>query len=118
LLDQVGAEEIMALEQSLIEAGSLTVEDITKLCDVHVAVFRETLEQQAPVQAERSHSHPIELFGAKSRAVKELVDELRRVVEEIAGREEGADIEDALDRWQQGHAKLMEVDEHYSLKEN
>lgn len=117
LLDQVGAEEIMSLEQSLIEDGSLTVEDITKLCDVHVAVFRETLEN-TPEQPEPSHGHPLEAFGAETRAVKELVEQLRTVVEDIAAQEEGADIAEALGRWQQVHAELMKVDEHYGNKEN
>ena len=42
LLDQVGASEIAEIEQTLINEG-LPVEEVQKLCDVHVAVFKESL---------------------------------------------------------------------------
>jgi DUF438 domain-containing protein len=45
LLDQVGASEIAEIEQTLINEG-LPVEEVQKLCDVHVAVFKESLDKQ------------------------------------------------------------------------
>ena len=39
--------EIAAAEQDLIEEGLLR-EEIQRLCDVHLAVFREALERQRP----------------------------------------------------------------------
>lgn len=45
LLDQVGAAEIADIEQTLINEG-LPVEEVQRLCDVHVAVFKESLDKQ------------------------------------------------------------------------
>lgn len=118
LLDQVGPEEIMALEQSLIDEEGVTVEEITKLCDVHVAVFRDSLEQQTTATSEAAHGRPMDAFATESHAVKELVEKLRPVVERIAAQEEGADISADLDTWKNGHARLMKLDEHYGRKEN
>ncbi|UCC76659.1 MAG: DUF438 domain-containing protein, partial [Anaerolineales bacterium] len=45
LLKDVGPTEIAALEQTLIAEG-LPEQEIKRLCDVHVAVFRDSLETQ------------------------------------------------------------------------
>lgn len=116
LLDQVGPEEIMALEQSLVDDG-LEVEQITKLCDVHVSVFRDSLEQQAH-DIKPTTGHPIDAFAAESKAITALLDTLGPVVEEIKAKEAGEPIDELLERWQMGHAELTGVDEHYSRKEN
>ena len=48
LLSDVGADEIVHIEQSLVGEG-LDPAQIKPLCDVHVAVFRQSLDaQQAP----------------------------------------------------------------------
>lgn len=52
LLDQVGPTEIADIEQSLINEG-LAVEEIQKLCDIHVAVFKESLEKQKVAEIEQ-----------------------------------------------------------------
>ena len=58
ILQQASAGEIAEIEQALIAEG-LPVEDIQYLCDVHVAMFRESLDQQTPGadDARASHLH-------------------------------------------------------------
>ncbi|MGD2148497.1 MAG: DUF438 domain-containing protein, partial [Anaerolineae bacterium] len=46
LLEGVGALDIAQIEQELIEEGMPETE-IQRLCDVHVAVFRESLDAEA-----------------------------------------------------------------------
>ena len=68
LLDQVGATEISELEQALINEG-LPVEEIQELCDVHVAVFRESLDKQfdeAMAKSEQAE-HPVNVFKWKMK---------------------------------------------------
>ena len=45
VLSTATAQEISDIEQTLIEEG-MPVEDIQYLCDVHVAMFRESLDRQ------------------------------------------------------------------------
>ena len=45
MLQDVGATDIAEIEQELVEEG-MPAEEIKRLCDVHVAVFRESLETQ------------------------------------------------------------------------
>lgn len=63
LLRDVGPTEIAEIEQALIDEGFPEME-IKRLCDVHVAVFRESLEvQQKP---ETIPGHPIHTFRAEN----------------------------------------------------
>ncbi len=78
LLEQVGPSEIGELEQSLINEG-LPVEEIQKLCDVHVAVFKESLEKQkaaAAVLAE-VETNPLADLEDENRKIKALVADIK-----------------------------------------
>ena len=59
ILQETGPSEISQVEQELINEG-VPVEDIRKLCDVHLAVFRESLEKQETVVPQ---GHPIFLLS-------------------------------------------------------
>lgn len=91
LLEQVGPSEIGELEQSLINEG-LPVEEIQKLCDVHVAVFKESLEKQkaaAAVLAE-VETNPLADLEDENRKIKALVADIKGgLVEQIGGAAEG-----------------------------
>lgn len=116
LLDQVGPEEIMALEQSLVDDG-LDVEQITKLCDVHVAVFRESLEQieeQPPIP----DTHPLDVFLAENESVTVVLDKIKPAVQSIIEADSGTAIDALFDEVRSGHTRLMELDRHYTRKEN
>lgn len=111
LLQDVGPGEIAELEQALIAEG-LPEEEVKRLCDVHVAVFRESLEaQEAP---ETIPGHPVHTFRAENRAVEEILEALRAAVEALG---EGAD-EERLARARERLQELRAYDKHYLRKEN
>ncbi|MEM3894588.1 DUF438 domain-containing protein, partial [Thermofilum sp.] len=60
LLRQVSPIEIPFLEQQLVREGLVTVNDILKLCDLHVELFRESLETRT-LQGVPS-GHPLDLL--------------------------------------------------------
>ena len=63
LLQGVSTQEIVEIEQTLIAEG-LPIEEIQHLCDIHVAMFREALDQQSP--PEMTPGHPIYTFRAEN----------------------------------------------------
>ena len=65
----VSGDEIATMEQELINEGSLTAEQITKLCNVHLDVFKESL----PVCAEEIPGHPIHTYTEENRIAKKLL---------------------------------------------
>ena len=76
LLHDVGATEIAEIEQALIEEG-LPETEVKRLCDVHVAVFRESLEEQA--KPDTISGHPVYTFLAENGAAGRVLDGLGRM---------------------------------------
>jgi len=113
LVEDVSPTEISRLEQSLIDEG-LPEEEVKRLCDVHVEVFRHSLDQQ---ESPRPPSgHPVHNLMAENRATENLLAEIEAILEECAhdaekirvnSKELGGLIE-----------KLSEIEKHYIRKEN
>jgi DUF438 domain-containing protein len=104
LLREVDGGDIAKIEQALIAEG-LPETEIKRLCDVHVAVFRESLDaQEEPVSAP---GHPIDTFRTENEAAAKVLDAL-----------EGAIRASDWAKVRQGLAKLREYDRHYLRKEN
>lgn len=119
LLAQVGPAEIGEIEQALINEG-MPVEEIQRLCDVHVAVFRDSLEKQltgaaAPQDPAEEALHDLKEFNKKTGA---LVEEIRGILDQISSAPDGADHSAQLAAWAAKHQQLLEVDKHYAKKEN
>ncbi len=108
-VEDVGAEEIAAMEQQLIRGG-MPVAEVQRLCDVHVGAFRELLDQQAAVEA--PPGHPADTLMAENRRIEELLDALGRLapraVDEVPVR---AGLGAVVD-------ELAGIDGHYTRKEN
>ena len=122
LLDQVGASEIADIEQSLINEG-LPVEEVQKLCDVHVAVFKESLDKQkATVDAKATQKDivagALDPLKEENKVISRLVKEIQQIMTTISEAETGSDIESLLTEWEDKHKQLLMIDQHYSKKEN
>lgn len=112
LLRDVGPTEIAEIEQALIDEG-LPEMEIKRLCDVHVAVFRESLEvQQKP---ETIPGHPIHTFRAENQAATGVLDRLQEAIEALL--ESPADPA-RLDEARRRLAEMREYEKHYRRKEN
>jgi len=104
LLHDVGATEIAEIEQALIAEG-LPEAEVKRLCDVHVAVFRESLEAQA--KPETIPGHPVYTFLAENGATGRVLDELEAAL--------------GASEWEQARAclrELREYERHYLREEN
>jgi hypothetical protein len=104
------ASEIAEAERALISEG-ISVTEIQRLCDLHVAVFRDSLDQdQAP---ESLPGHPVFTFRMENEVIMRLLEAM----------------EDTLDDWQDGDPNALDalrqqldnltaIEKHYSRKEN
>ena len=111
LLEDVGAGEIAEIEQALIDEG-LPEMEVKRLCDVHVAVFRESLDQQA--KPETVPGHPVYTFLAENGAALRVLDALG---EALAAAKDGPDSEQ-LERAHERLRELQAYEKHYLRKEN
>lgn len=105
------AAEIAEMEQALIRGG-MPVESIQRLCDVHVNVFRGSLDRQE-VPPPPPPGHPVHTYMAENRAIEEAANRwtaLCRAVE--SGSPPAAEAMSAALQ------KLADVEIHYARKEN
>ena len=103
VLDHAGAAEISAMESELMAEG-MPEQEIRRMCELHVAVFRDTLEQRPAPQAQPGH--PVHTFMRENRVILELAAAYRATV---AGG--GLAAPAPL------HARIAAVDTHYKRKE-
>lgn len=115
LIKDLAPGELSQIEQSLINEG-LAIPEVQRLCDVHAAVFRDALEQAQPPEA--TPGHPIYTFKRENEAIERLINnEIKPLLSDLAA----ATGEDELDIvWQltEDLNLLLDIDKHYSRKEN
>jgi DUF438 domain-containing protein len=75
ILVDVSATEIADMEQSLISSGELTAQQVTALCDLHVQVFKESLDVQE--RPETIPGHPVHTYMNENKEAQKLIDVLR-----------------------------------------
>ncbi|NLM35367.1 MAG: DUF438 domain-containing protein, partial [Clostridiales bacterium] len=110
LIKGVSTAEISQMEAQLIKEG-MKVEEIQRLCDVHAAVFKGSIEEIH--HPEQSPGHPIHTFKRENEAVKSLIDnELKPNIEKYKNNE---DVKYSL---LENINLLWDLDKHYSRKEN
>ena len=110
----VTATEISAAEQALIAEG-MPVSEIQRLCDVHAAVFKGTIEEiHRPAAPDATPGHPVNTLQRENRAIERLLaTEIRPNLPGLSDNEPEAR-KAILDAF----ARLGEIDKHYSKKEN
>ncbi len=115
LVQGVEATEIAKMEQALMDEG-LSVEEIKRLCNVHVEIFKEALEDQD--RPEPPPGHPIHTFMKENRASEEIMSEINLVIGRIG---HPPDLE-AFKTHSQALGTLIErfseINTHYTRKEN
>jgi DUF438 domain-containing protein len=111
VLREATVQEIAEIEEALIKEG-LPVEDIQYLCDVHVAMFRESLDQQEV--PEMTPGHPVYTFRAENELANLVLNESRHLLDKFKKDPSGQNRDDLL----AGIEKLKEFNNHYERKEN
>lgn len=111
LLTGVGGDEIARIEQALVAEG-LDPDQIKPLCDVHVAVFRESLDTQADPQT--IPGHPVFTFRAENLAVGRVLNNVKAALDNY----KAAPGEATLQAARESVRKLREYERHYLRKEN
>ena len=115
LISGVEASEIAKMEQALMDEG-LPAEEIKRLCDVHVEIFKEALEEQD--RPEPPLGHPIHTFMKENRASEKVMSETSMLMGRM-GQPPG--LETFKENSQMLGSlieRLSEIDIHYTRKEN
>ncbi len=108
----VSATEISEAEAALIAEG-LPVAEIQRLCDVHAAVFKGTIEEiHQPSDQTQIPGHPANTLIRENRAIERILE--KQIKPFLEGKNENQD----LLSLKEGLDNLSRIDLHYSKKEN
>jgi DUF438 domain-containing protein len=115
LVRGVEATEIANMEQALMNEG-LPAEEIKRLCDVHVEIFKEALEEKD--RPEPPLGHPIHTFMKENRASEKIMSDSSILIG-LLGHPPGTE---AFETHRQELGRLIdrlsEIHIHYTRKEN
>ena len=108
----VSATEISEAEQALINEG-LPVEEVQRLCDVHAAVFKGSIEEiHASIDVSEIPGHPANVLKVENMYIDVLIDsKLMPVLVNKSDPNFRKNLDEAL-------KELYQVDIHYAKKEN
>jgi len=115
LIKDISTHEIAQMEQSLIMEG-LPPEEIQRLCDVHAAVFKGSIEEiHAPQKPQETPGHPVHTFRIENMAVERLIHDRIKPHADSFSADDSAENVQALLR---DIKELREIEKHYLRKEN
>ena len=111
VFENVSVEEIAQAEKALIQSG-LPVSEIQRLCDVHAAVFKGSIEEiHQPTDPSQIPGHPAHTLKRENRAIEKVVNDVKKQLARLPDESAEQEIKESL-------AKLTEVHRHYLKKEN
>lgn len=115
LIEGISATEISMMENQLIMEG-LPVTEVQRLCDVHAAVFKGSIEEiHMPDNPADIPGHPVHTFKMENRALERHINkQIKPLLSELLEN----DNKDTRERLLEQLNSLYELDKHYSRKEN
>jgi PAS domain S-box-containing protein len=104
--------EIAQAEEELIREG-MPREEVHRLCEVHLAVFRESLENAKPLAPA---GHPIHILMEEHKIVLQFAAELKAIAQRLRGTDS---VESAsLEQLERLAGNLRDSESHYVREEN
>jgi PAS domain S-box-containing protein len=113
-IEGVSSLEIARIEQELISEG-ISREEIQRLCDVHLAVFREQLERQ---RLEAAPTSPIGILLEEHRMLQQITQKLSVLAEKVQTAENLEDVKEELEQLRHVAEELLDAEKHYLREEN
>ncbi len=111
LIKDLDAAEIARMEEALISEG-MPVEEVMKLCDLHVNVFKGILDQKPSVEV--PPDHPIYTYQRENKAIVEHLNNIQNLMINL-------DKNQSEDIWASityAIKRLQDINYHYLRKEN
>lgn len=108
--------EISQLEQTLMEEEGISVSEVQRLCSVHTAIFKGSIEKiHQSDQPEDQPGHPIHTFKLENKEIDMFINFKLQLHYE---RFEKEDSEENIYKLLEDLNLLLDIDKHYSRKEN
>ncbi|MCC6013999.1 MAG: DUF438 domain-containing protein, partial [Candidatus Verstraetearchaeota archaeon] len=113
-LENVSPLEIVKIEQELISEG-ISREEIQRLCDLHLAIFKEQLEKQ---KIEIAPTSPIGILIEEHKMLQQITEKLIILNEKIQKAENIDLVIEELSQIKHILNELIDAEKHYLREEN
>jgi len=114
VLEGVSPMEIAKIEQEFVREGTPR-EEIRKLCDVHLTVFREQLEKQ---KLDVPLGHPIGILMEEHKIMLQLSEKLNNVAGKVQQISDKSHVGDETHQIEHIAEDLLDAEKHYLREEN
>ncbi len=115
VLKDIDPIEIAQAEQELILVDGIPREEIQRLCEVHLEVFKESLEKQ---EAQAPPGHPIHIQLKEHELVKGFVAEMSDLLPKVEEAEDLDGARNELSKTEELLGHLKEYNKHKVREEN
>ncbi|MEM3613453.1 MAG: DUF438 domain-containing protein, partial [Candidatus Bathyarchaeia archaeon] len=113
-LEGVSSLEIAKIEQELVSEG-VSREELQRLCDVHLAIFREQLEKQ---KVEVAPTSPIGILLEEHKMIQQIAGKLNVLAEKVQKAESPDAAIGELSQLRHVADELLDAEKHYLREEN
>ncbi|PTU45331.1 PAS domain S-box protein [Paenibacillus polymyxa] len=112
----VSVAEISAMEHALMTEEGIPVSEVQRLCSVHTSIFKGSIEDiHRPSGPEEQPGHPVHTFKLENREIERLVNFKLALHAEQFQKDDSPKV---IYKLLEDLSLLMDVDKHYSRKEN
>jgi len=113
-LEGVSSLEIAEIEQELVAEG-VSREELQRLCDVHLAIFKEQLEKQ---RVEVAPASPINILLEEHKMLQQIAEKLGILAEKVQRTESLDAVNEELMQLRHIADELLDAEKHYLREEN
>ncbi len=114
IIKDVDASEIARIEEELIKEG-MPAEEIHRLCDVHIAMFKESLEKEKTIAPT---GHPINILMEEHKILLSYAGEIKKTVEDIKDKKSFEDAKQEIEFLYHIAEHFKDSEKHYLREEN
>ncbi|MBY9078682.1 DUF438 domain-containing protein [Paenibacillus sp. HN-1] len=112
----VSVSEISELEHALMTEEGIPVSEVQRLCSVHTAVFKGSIEEiHRSSNPEEQPGHPVHTFKLENRELEKLTGFRLELHKDKFGHDDSPAV---IYKLLEDLNLLMDIDKHYSRKEN
>jgi hypothetical protein len=115
VIKDISPTELSSLEQTLIDEG-LPESEIKRLCDLHVAVFKQSLDKQR--KPETIPGHPVHSFMMENREIEKIFKKVNEIITKLRSSPDNAMFKNVKPDFEKFITRLSEIYKHYLRKEN
>ncbi|MCE1190073.1 MAG: DUF438 domain-containing protein [Ignavibacteria bacterium] len=110
----VAYEDVVAAEQELIAEGT-PIENMLELCDLHGSALHGLITDAGH---EIPAGHPVSTYKKENRAIRIICGQIQKALHDLLLIEEPVDKQSKIAVVQMQLNELMDIEKHYTVKEN